>query len=191
MLVIISGASGSGKDTIKRKLMESDSKYAHIPSYTTRKKRAGEIDGIDYNFVTKEEFRRLISEDALYEHNIYNENFYGTPKKLFKEAIEKGKIILSDVDVNGKENLIRLLGNDMKIVTIFLKVPKEVLSKRLLERGERPSIEDINKRLSRLDYEEGRSSTYDYVIKNNDIDKSVNLISAIIEEEEKLSDTEF
>jgi len=102
------------------------------------------------------------------------------------EKIAEGKVIVKDMDVNGTENLIRILKDDVKVVTVFLKVPKEVLEERLLNREEKPNMKEIRLRLNRFDYEESKIGCYDYVIKNNDLEKTVQIILAIIENELKL-----
>ena len=107
------------------------------------------------------------------------------------EKIKSGKIIVKDIDVNGVENLINLLKEDTKVVTIFLRVPKEILMKRLENRVDKPSIKEITLRLNRFDYEESKIGMYDYVIKNNNLEKSVQIIQTIIENERKIKDAEF
>ena len=105
--------------------------------------------------------------------------------------IKEGKIIVKDIEVNGVENLIKLLKNDTKIVTIFLKVPKEELRRRLENRIDKPSTKDIELRLNRLQYEESKIGMYDYVIKNNNLEKTVNIIMEIINNEYNLKEAEF
>lgn len=100
--------------------------------------------------------------------------------------IKEGKIIVKDIEVNGTENLLRILGNDTRIVTIFLKVGKEELKRRLIERGD--NIQDIEVRLGRLEYEEDKIKLYDYVIKNDDFEKTVQVIMTIIENEKRIED---
>lgn len=92
------------------------------------------------------------------------------------------------MEVNGTENLIKLLGRDTRIVTIFLKVGKEELKRRLFERGD--NAQDIELRLSRLDYEESKLKLYDYVLKNDDFEKTVQIIMTIIENEKRIEDEE-
>ena len=100
--------------------------------------------------------------------------------------IKEGKIIVKDIEVNGTENLLKILRNDTRIVTIFLKVEKEELKKRLIERGD--NIKDIELRLSRLEYEEDKIKLYDYVIKNDDFEKTVQVIMTIIENEKRIEE---
>ena len=100
--------------------------------------------------------------------------------------IKEGKIIVKDIEVNGTENLLKILGKDTRIVTIFLKVEKEELKRRLIERGD--NIQDIEVRLGRLEYEEDKIKLYDYVIKNDDFEKTVQVIMTIIENEKRIED---
>ena len=95
------------------------------------------------------------------------------------------------MDVNGTENLVKLLGQDTKIITIFLRVPKNELHRRLLERNPEITEDEIKKRLSRFEYEESKIDFYDYVLKNNDLEKTIQIISTIIEAEEKVAKPEF
>lgn len=192
MLVILSGVSGSGKDTIKKALINRLDMVESLPSYTSRAPRADDVPGLTYRFVSKEEFERMIANNELYEYNVHHENYYGTSKVLMNEKIKEGKVIVKDIDVNGTENLIKLLGNDTKVITIFLKVPKDVLEQRLLKRmGDKPDYKEITLRLNRFDYENSKIGMYDYVIKNNDLEKSINIITEIINSELKTENTEF
>lgn len=191
MLVVLSGVSGAGKDTIKKALIARMDNVISLPSYTSRAPRDGEVNGEIYNFVSKEEFEKMIDNNELYEYDVHHDNYYGTSKVLLNEKIKSGKIIVKDIDVNGTANLIKLLGNDTRVVTIFLKVPKEVLAKRLEKRMEKPDYKEITLRLNRFDYEESKMGMYDYVIKNNDLEKSINVIMEIIKSELKIENPEF
>lgn len=191
MLVLLSGVSGAGKDTIKKELIARNDRIVSLPSYTDREPREGEVNGQVYNFITTSEFEKLIKNGDLYEYDIHHDHYYGTSKKLLNEKISSGKIIVKDIDVNGTENLVKLLGNDTKIITIFLRVPKDELNRRLVERNPEMSPKEIQLRLNRFDYEESKLGFYDYVIKNNDLEKTIQIISTIIEYEENLKNPEF
>ena len=184
MLVILSGVSGAGKDTIKKELIKRLEDVETLPSFTSRTMRPGEEEGIQYHFISKDEFEEKIRKGDFYEYDLHHGNYYGTSRELMNEKINKGKIIVKDIEVNGTENLLKLLRNDTKIVTIFIKVEKEELKRRLIERGD--NIQDIEVRLSRLEYEESKITNYDYVIKNDDFEKTVQIITCIIENEKKL-----
>ena len=191
MLVILSGVAGSGKDTIKKELIKRMNNVESLPSYTSRAMRPGDVEGGTYHFVTKEQFEQMLENGEFYEYDVHHNNYYGTSKKLLNEKMASGKIIFRDIDVNGTERLKELLKNDTKVVTIFLRVPKSELHRRLEERIDKPSPEEIKLRLNRFDYEESRIGIYDYVIKNNDLEKTVQIIMTIIENEERLKEAEF
>lgn len=191
MLVILSGVSGAGKDTIKKELIKRMENVESLPSYTSRAKRPGEIEGQAYKFVTKQEFEEMIQKGYFYEYDIHHDNYYGTSRKLLNEKISNGKIIVKDIDVNGTEHLIELLGKDTKIVTIFLRVTKQELKRRLEQREDKPSPQEVILRLNRFDYEESRISLYDYVIKNNNLEKTLQIIMTIIQNEQRCEEEEF
>ncbi len=191
MLVLLSGVSGAGKDTIKKELISRMDNVESLPSYTDRMPRANDIPGVTYNFVDTEEFERMIKDGELYEYSVHHEHYYGTSKKLLNEKIKDGKIIVKDIEVNGVENLLKLLKEDVKIVTIFLRVPKEILRERLQKRIDKLSIKDIQLRLNRFDYEESKIGMYDYIIKNNNLEKTVQIIMTIIKNEYNLTEAEF
>ena len=184
MLVILSGVSGAGKDTIKKELMNRMPNIVTLPSFTSRAMRPNEVEGDHYHFISKEEFEDKIRKGDFYEYDLHHGNYYGTSREFMGNKIKEGKIIVKDIEVNGTENLLKVLGNDTRIVTIFLKVEKEELKRRLIERGD--NIQDIELRLSRLEYEEDKIKLYDYVIKNDDFEKTVQIIMTIIENEERL-----
>lgn len=185
MLVLLSGVSGAGKDTIKQELIKRMDNVITMPSYTDRDPRPGEENGVIYNFVTTEEFEQRIKANEFYEYSVHHEHYYGTSKKILQDNIAKGKIIVKDIEVNGTENLLKILKDEVKLVTIFLKVPKDELRRRLEHRVEKASIKEIELRLNRFDYEESKLGIYDYVIKNDDLEKTVQIIMTIIENEYK------
>ena len=110
----------------------------------------------------------------------------GMTVEIFDGLIRDGKIIVKDIDVNGTEHLKDLLNADTKVVTIFLRVPKEELEKRLQDRVDKPSPAEIRLRLSRFEYEESRINLYDYVLKNDNLEKTVQIVMTILENEMKL-----
>ena len=187
MLVILSGVSGAGKDTIKKELIKRKNNIVTIASFTDRPQREDDIPGETYNFVDTEEFERMIKDNELYEYDVHHEHYYGTSKKVLNDKVKEGNIIVKDIDVNGTENLINLLKKDMKVVTIFLRVPKDELKRRLENRIDKPSKKEIQLRLNRFDYEESRIGMYDYVLKNDNLEKTVQIIMTIIDNECKLN----
>lgn len=185
MLVILSGVAGAGKDTVKREIVKRMEEVETIPSFTTREPRPGDILGETYVFVTKEQFEEMIAKQEVYEYDIHHNNYYGSSKKYINEKAENG-IVIKDIDVNGTEKLVELLKDKIKIITIFLKVPKVELENRLRQRVDNPSEEEIQMRLSRFDYEESKMSNYDYVIHNNNLEKTIQVVKTIMEEEMKI-----
>ncbi len=183
MLVILSGVAGAGKDTIKKELIKRMEKVESLPSFTSRPMREGDIAGQTYHFVSREEFEEMIRNEEFYEYDIHHNQYYGTSRKLLNEKIKSGKVIVKDIDVNGTEHLKELLGQDTRIVTVFLRVEKEELRKRLEERIDQPSPQEIMLRLNRFDYEESKIGLYDYVLKNDDLEKTVQIIQTIINNE--------
>ena len=183
MLVILSGVAGAGKDTIKKEIVKRMENVKSIPSLTSRAPREGDIPGETYIFWSKEEFEEKIRDDEIYEYDIHHNHYYGTSKKILNDASKTG-IIIKDIDVNGTQILKETL-KDIKIVTIFLRVPKDELRHRLENRIDKPSEGEIILRLNRFDYEESKINLYDYVLKNDDLEKTVNIIEEIIRQESK------
>ena len=184
MLVILSGVAGAGKDTIIKEIVKRMSNVKTIPSLTSREPRRDDIPGQTYIFVSREEFEEKIRNDEIYEYDIHHNQYYGTSKKILNEASKSG-IIIKDIDVNGTEILKNTL-KDTKVVTIFLRVPKNELRRRLENRIDKLSEAEIVLRLNRFDYEESKIGCYDYVLKNDNLEKILGIIQKIIEEENKL-----
>ena len=179
MLVIFSGGSGVGKNTVIAEILKTGG-FALMPTYTTRDKRPTESEGNPYCFLTDAEFKQKIAENELYEYENVHGHYYGTSKLLLKQKLALGKILLKDIDVLGTQNLVKSVGKDVKIVTLFLKVAsKDVLVQRLTERKET----EIEKRLARYELEMSYSDKYDYIITNNYLEETKNLVLDIIEAE--------
>lgn len=180
MLVILSGVAGAGKDTVKKEIIKRMENVVSIPSITDRPIRNGDIPNETYIFVSNEEFKKMIKENELYEFDIHHNHYYGVPKKYLNDKIKAGKIVIKDVDVNGTENLVKILKKDMKVITIFLRVPKEDLRKRLENRVDKPDKEEIELRLSRFDFEESKMENYDYIIENTNQEETIQKVMEII-----------
>lgn len=189
MLVILSGVSGAGKDTIKKEIIKRMDNVISLPSFTSRSPRDGEEEGVQYHFITREDFIERIKNDEFYEYDLHHNNYYGTSRKLMNEKIASGKIIIKDIEVNGTENLLKQLHNETKLVPIFLKVDREELKRRLINRGDNLTEEEMELRLGRLEYEESKIGLYDYVIKNDDLEKTVQIIMTIIENELRIEES--
>jgi len=183
MIVLLGGVSGAGKDTVKKAIIERMEDVVSIPSITDRAMRPGEEEGVTYYYVTTEEFKKMIDEGELYEYDFHHEHYYGTSKKIINKKIAEGKVIIKDIDVNGIENLVKIFKGEVKVVTIFLRVPREELRRRLKNRSDDLSDEEIDIRLSRLEYEESKIPNFDYVIDNLDLEKTLDQVEEIINKE--------
>jgi len=180
MLVILSGVAGAGKDTIKKEIVNRMENVESIPSITDRPIRQGDTPGETYIFVDNKRFKNMIENDELYEFDIHHNHYYGVPRKNLNDKIKEGKIVIKDVDVNGTENLVKILKEDMKVITIFLRVSKEELRRRLENRIDKPDEKEIELRLARFEFEESKMKNYDYIIDNINQEETVKKIMEII-----------
>ena len=179
MLIVFSGGSGVGKNTVIERLLESD-EFSLMPTYTTRDRRPNEREGYPYHFISEEVFLEKLRSGELYEHQLVHEHYYGTSKVLMAESLATGKILLKDIDVIGTQNLVNSVGKSVKMITLFLKVNSRlVLEQRLKERGEK----EIELRLKRYDMEQAYADNYDYIINNEMLDKTLGIVKTIIENE--------
>lgn len=175
-LFVISGASGVGKSTVLKKVMEIRPEFKFSVSATTRSPREGEIDGVHYYFVTSEQFEQMICDDAFVEHDVHMDCCYGTPRAQLEEKLETGSVFL-DIDPNGAFN-VRKVCPDATL--IFIAPPSiEELERRLRSRGD-TSEEQIQKRMKRAKWEIEQSVKYDYIVVNDQVDACVNKILEII-----------
>ena len=182
--IIISAPSGSGKTTICKYLQKLDSSINFSVSCTTRQKRANEVEGKDYFFITNEEFEKKINDAKFIEwEQIHGNFYYGTLKSTLEDAINKNRIILLELDVKGAMSVKKLYPT--KSLSIFIEPPSvEDLKIRLQKRGT-DNNERINKRLERLNSEIQYKSNFDYHVINDELNKAVNEIMNIIKSKNK------
>lgn len=185
-LIVISGPSGSGKDTILSKVLEKLGENAFLSvSMTTRKMRPGEAEGVNYYFVSEDEFRKNIENNQMLEYAQYGSNYYGTPIGPIKKLLDEGKTVFLNIEVQGGANVRRLLPFATEI---FVVPPSlEILEKRLTERGT-DSPEDIAKRMSIARDELLCAKDYDFIVINDDLDDAVGDVMAIIRSSELKKD---
>lgn len=177
--IVISGPSGVGKGTICNKLLNELNAWYSV-STTTRSPREGEIDGVNYFFITKEEFLKKIEDGEFLEYNYYNDNYYGTSKKIVLEKMEEGINVFSEIDVNGARNIKKIFPDAL---LIYIAPPSmEELKNRLIGRDTDP-IDVINQRLAIAREEMKQVGFYDYVVVNDDLEKATNEVREIIMKE--------
>ena len=178
-LFVISGASGVGKSTVLARVMKKRPDLSFSVSATTRRPRAGEVDGRDYYFVTKDKFREMIENQEFLEYDAHMENFYGTPKAQLMDKLQKGSVIL-DIEPNGAFNVRR---KKEDVVLIFIAPPSlKELEDRLRGRGD-TSEKQMQVRLARAAWEMEQSKQYNYVVTNDNIDPCAEKILEIIARE--------
>lgn len=178
-ILVVSGPSGVGKSTLLSKLFTEfkEELYFSISS-TTRSPREGEINGKHYFFVTQQEFEQGIENEEFLEWAKVHKNYYGTSLKQTQNALEKGKIVVFDIDVQGF-NIVKEKLKD-KIVSVFIMTPnKEELKKRLIKRNT-DTMEDLEKRLENARDEMKELFKYDYLIVNDDLERSYEALKSIL-----------
>lgn len=173
-LVIVSGHSGSGKTSIMRSIMDNE-----LISFTTRRPRKDEVEGIDYHFISKDVYDHLLKENKLAEHTEYGGNHYGLTLEEVQSKTQKGTAFVI-ADCNGMNQLKAIYPNS---ISIFLYTPREQALKQMQQRGD--TFESISKRISTYENEMKNKVHYDYFIRNNDgqINKTADIIRSIIESE--------
>ena len=176
-LLVLSGPSGSGKGTVSEALMKKNDEVIYSTSVTTRTPRPNEVDGENYFFRTIEEFEDMVKNDELLEHAFVHTNYYGTPKEFVFNEIDKGEIVLLEIDVQGA---LQIKEKYKEAVFIFLLPPTmDELKNRIVKRGTE-SEEDINTRFSNAFKELDFVGEYDYFVVNAEVSQAVKDIENII-----------
>ena len=182
LLIVISGPSGAGKDTVMQRMKERGLPFHFVVTATTRPKRANEVHGRDYWFVSKEEFARMINEDELIEHAIVYGDYKGIPKQQVREALASGMDVIMRIDVQGAETVRRMAP---EALMIFLTTNNEDELVQRLETRKTETVASLAIRIATARKELKRVDAFDYVIVNRDfrLDETVNVIRAIIDAE--------
>jgi guanylate kinase len=182
LLIVISGPSGAGKDTVMQRMKERGLPFHFVVTATTRLKRANEVHGKDYWFVSKEEFARMIDEDELIEHAIVYADYKGIPKQQVREALASGMDVVMRLDVQGAET-VRKLAHEALLIFITTDSEEELVHR--LETRKTETADSLALRIATARKELKRVEAFDYVIVNREfhLDETVDVIRAIIEAE--------
>ena len=181
LLVVLSGPSGVGKGTIRKALFEMpEQEFVYSVSMTTRPPRPGEIDGVDYYFVSREEFERQIANGNMLEYAEFVGNYYGTPKDKVEEQLNVGKEVILEIEVNGA---LQVREKCKDAVFVFIVPPtRQALYDRLMNRGTE-SEEVILARIAKANKEFRLAHQYDYIVVNDEVYNAADRIMAIIRSE--------
>ncbi len=184
LMYVMSSPSGAGKTTITRSLLNNNNDLVISISATTRKRRAGEVNGQDYYFVEPDEFGKMIDNGEMLEHAKVFDNYYGTPRAPVEKALSEGKDVIFDIDWQGTQQLSEMAREDL--VTVFILPPtRSELEKRLRNRS-RDTLEseaDIRGRMAKAADEMSHYTEYDYVIINYDVDEAIAKAQTILDAE--------
>ncbi|MGY3703620.1 MULTISPECIES: guanylate kinase [Vagococcus] len=181
LLIVLSGPSGVGKGTVRKALFEKDdNQFEYSISMTTRNKREGEVEGVDYFFRSKEEFEQLISEGKMLEYAEYVGNYYGTPLDYVNKTLDEGKDVFLEIEVQGAMKVKEKMPDG---VFIFLTPPDfSELKARIVNRGT-DELAVIEKRMTKAKEEIEMMRHYDYAVVNDEVELAVQRIKKIIESE--------
>lgn len=181
LLFVLSSPSGAGKSTIARKLLASDDNLAMSVSATTRPMRPGEVDGVDYHFVTLDRFKEMVADHEFLEWAHVFGHRYGTPKAPVEAMLAEGCDVLFDIDWQGAQQLFQQAGGD--VVRTFIFPPSlEELERRLRSRGT-DSDDVIDARMARAANEISHWDGYDYVLVNDNVERCFTEVKSILESE--------
>lgn len=176
-LVVYTGCSGVGKGTIMKRLRELDDKVKLSISCTTRAPREGETNGVEYYFISEDEFKKLIEQDGFLEYASYCDNYYGTPEKAVDEMLDNGYNVFLEIEVQGG---MQVMKKRPDCISIFIAPPSfDELERRLRERGTEDE-ETILKRLSASEEEKKYQKYYSYTVLNDEVDRAAEEILSII-----------
>lgn len=178
LMLVLSSPSGAGKTTLSRRLLESDGEITMSVSATTRKPRPGEENGKDYHFLTTEDFGVMRNKGEFLEHAKVFDNYYGTPKGPVEDALSAGRDVMFDIDWQGTQQLEESASSDL--VKVFILPPSgHELEKRLNTRAQDPP-DVVAGRMAKASDEISHYAEYDYIIVNDDVEKALKELTAIL-----------
>ncbi|MEM8554463.1 MAG: guanylate kinase [Pseudomonadota bacterium] len=179
LLIILSSPSGAGKSTLAKRLRAWDDSIGFSVSATTRPARPGEVDGVDYHFLSVETFQAKVTEGEMLEHAEVFGNFYGSPRAPVYEALDSGRDVVFDIDWQGGQQ-VRNSVRAEDVVSIFVLPPSIAELHRRLNSRAQDSAETIARRMSRSRDEISHWAEYDYILVNEDIDRAETELQAIV-----------
>lgn len=187
LLIVVSGPSGCGKGTLLSRLVQENDNIFYSISATTREKRLGETDKVNYYFISKEEFENQIKQDNMLEYAVFCENYYGTPKQPVEQHLLNGNDVILEIEVQGA---LQVMKKAKEALYIFIMPPSiEELERRLIKRGtETPEI--IKKRIERAKIEISFKNKYKYTVVNDNLERAYQEIIDIIKKEKLLKKEE-
>lgn len=178
LMLVLSSPSGAGKTSISRRLLETEDELTMSVSATTRPRRPGEVDGVDYHFIDQTEFQLMINRGEFLEYAKVFDNYYGTPRGPVDEVLSGGRDVLFDIDWQGTQQVADAARDDL--VSVFILPPSTYeLERRLMGRAQ-DSAEVVAQRMSKAADEISHYREYDYIIVNRDLDESVEAVRAIL-----------
>lgn len=180
ILAVLSGPSGSGKDSILSRLAQKDPQITVSVSMTTRKPREWELDGKSYYFVTEDYFKKKIEAGQMLEYAVYGGHYYGTPKAPVDEWLASGKTVVLKIEVQGAQKIREMYPDS---VSVFLMPPSMAILEQRLKRRETEDPDEIARRLAIAVFEINQCSLYDYFVINDELDEAVDNIYSIIKAE--------
>lgn len=178
LMLVLSSPSGAGKTSISRELLRRERNLVMSVSATTRKKRPGESDGVDYHFVTPTKFNDMIAGQQLLEYAKVFSNYYGTPRAPVEKALAEGQDVLFDIDWQGTQQLAQSARDDL--VSVFVLPPSTTELERRLRARAQDSEKVVADRMSKAADEMSHWREYDYIIVNRDLSESVAQVEAIL-----------
>lgn len=176
-VLVLSGPSGAGKSSLVNKIIDDIGECYFSISTTTRPIREGEVNGVHYHFVDEEEFKKDIEEDYFLEYAVVHGNYYGTSIKPVKKALEEGKLVLFDIDVQGNHAINNRLGDIT--TSVFITPPTLSELKRRLENRSTDAQEVIERRVQMAKREIQRVAEYDFLVINDDLEKAAEKLRLI------------
>lgn len=181
LMLVLSSPSGAGKTTISRRLLEADDNLVMSISVTTRPKRPGEVDGIDYRFIDPVEFNLMVNRQELLEHAKVFDHYYGTPRGPVFEHLAAGRDVLFDIDWQGTQQLAQAARDDL--ASIFILPPSMAELQHRLERRAQDSAAVVAKRMSKAAEEISHWAEYNYIVVNDDPDRCLEDVYAVLRAE--------